>query len=364
MKILNVMIISLLVMQNAVAFGNTDYYIIKQNITRINMTNVTILNEFDQSLNTTDNVTFNSYTVGGDSAIIFPTTTADDLWLWRYAYGIGLDYSGLRLNNNKGRVEWVVWNNSFWDLDINGNVNNYGNLNVSGNIMIKNDNIKIYESDNDLTISNSNRAKIALDLWDIFGIGTGKTAYFFNYGDIWQSFSGSGNVDDGTNFNIPYADDGSGFYIGYGGVNNPVIIGGGTGVLTVNPNKQSIFEGNLTVTDALTVNGLTTLQILKSGAINSTGQVRTAAGTASSPSHSFTADANTGMRRSAEDTLALVTGGADRVIISNSGLNSTVNVNTEKNFSVSGVMGVSGSWECTSYPNVTIKGGIITSWSC
>jgi hypothetical protein len=48
-------------------------------------------------------------------------------------------------------------------------------------------------------------------------------------------------------------------------------------------------------------------------------QYRTGNGTASAPSFSFASDTNTGLRRSAENTLAVVTGGADRVTVGATG---------------------------------------------
>ena len=40
------------------------------------------------------------------------------------------------------------------------------------------------------------------------------------------------------------------------------------------------------------------------------------------------------------------------------------NINVMTNYSVNGTAGITGNYNCTSYPNVTIKGGIITSWVC
>lgn len=40
------------------------------------------------------------------------------------------------------------------------------------------------------------------------------------------------------------------------------------------------------------------------------------------------------------------------------------NVFTKSGYRVNSSVGISGSWNCTSYPNVTIVGGIVTSWSC
>jgi hypothetical protein len=42
----------------------------------------------------------------------------------------------------------------------------------------------------------------------------------------------------------------------------------------------------------------------------------------------------------------------------------TSNLNVTGSLIVNNSIGISGSWNCTSYPNVTISGGIITSWAC
>ena len=62
---------------SGVAVAGDEYYIIKQNITNLNLTNVTIMNEFDQSLNTTDNVTFRTIRVGTD---ITQSEITNELW--------------------------------------------------------------------------------------------------------------------------------------------------------------------------------------------------------------------------------------------------------------------------------------------
>jgi len=40
------------------------------------------------------------------------------------------------------------------------------------------------------------------------------------------------------------------------------------------------------------------------------------------------------------------------------------NLNVTGNISVQNTLGINGAYNCTSFPNVTIKSGIITSWSC
>jgi hypothetical protein len=45
--------------------------------------------------------------------------------------------------------------------------------------------------------------------------------------------------------------------------------------------------------------------------------------------------------------------------------NSTLNnLNVINNLSINGTVGITGQYNCTKYPNVTIKSGIITAWSC
>ena len=84
-----------LVAFSSVAFAGDEYYIIKNDVTQINMTNVTILNEFDQSLNTTDNVSFYTATLG--SATSWITQGFWDL----SAYGIG-DFAYLEGHSTGG----------------------------------------------------------------------------------------------------------------------------------------------------------------------------------------------------------------------------------------------------------------------
>ena len=97
------------------------------NVTYANYTNVTYINQFDQSLNTTDNVTFNTISISGDTGLIF--NSLQDEWAFRYADGIGADDTGIRFNTGNSKYEFTLLNTSRFDIDaLSGDVNMYGDL--------------------------------------------------------------------------------------------------------------------------------------------------------------------------------------------------------------------------------------------
>lgn len=152
----------------------------------------------------------------------------------------------------------------------------------------------------------------------------------------WFSMSGSGNPWDGTSFDIPQADDGSGFLIGSGAVNNPVILGGmGDFVVTANPEEPSYcskdfsFYTNLSVDGIFTVQDKSKLTSIQATTVNLTSWVRTNNGTRTIPAYAFTQDTNTGMFLNQSDKISFTTGGGDRLLVNNTDADFRVNISTK-----------------------------------
>lgn len=87
-------------------------------------------------------------------------------------------------------------------------------------------------------------------------------------------------------------------------------------------------SGAATLSSTLGVTGAATLSstlsvtgsVTASSTVNAAGVILGPAGTVGAPSHSFSGDTNTGIRNSAADTLAIVTGGADRFSVDATGI--------------------------------------------
>jgi len=135
-----------------------------------------------------------------------------------------------------------------------------------------------------------------------------------------------------------YYSDGSAFYMGSEGAtplnfytngyaNSRVNIDGTTGLLTANFGLAVTGDSNL------------------SGGIGNTSFRTTWA------ELNFTPDVS-----------LYLTNGSEDVTLRN--INATGNINTDSNYTINGIQGITGSWNCTSFPNITITGGIITSWKC
>lgn len=88
------------------------------------------------------------------------------------------------------------------------------------------------------------------------------------------------------------------------------ITGAATVGSTLAVTGSATFSGTLSATGA----------IAAVGGMTASAPVLTAAGTVGAPSHSFSGDPNTGIRNSATDTLAIVTGGADRFSVDSTGI--------------------------------------------
>lgn len=91
-----------------------------------------------------------------------------------------------------------------------------------------------------------------------------------------------------------------------GGFNHTIKTAAGTGVSILNGKKMFVFCDGTNVVEA--VNHFTTLLPLTGGAM--TGSISYADGTVSVPAMNFSADTNTGIYRSASDTLVIAAGGA------------------------------------------------------
>lgn len=121
MKILIIIIIMLSVLPAVLAFGDTDYYIIKQNITNITYTNITYIN------NQSDPYNISNGNIGLQS------TTLQNFWFAKYADGLGADDSGVFFNVQSGKFEFKVLNISIFDISTSGDIR-ANNMQANNNI--------------------------------------------------------------------------------------------------------------------------------------------------------------------------------------------------------------------------------------
>ncbi|MBI2422264.1 MAG: hypothetical protein HYV27_05485 [Candidatus Hydrogenedentes bacterium] len=100
--------------------------------------------------------------------------------------------------------------------------------------------------------------------------------------------------------------------------------------LTLSAASQSITFTNAAGTPSISSDAAAGLNLeglnILNGVLSGAGQVQTAAGTVGSPGLAITGDPNTGLHAPGEDQLALVTGGASRMVVDNAEVNLTGNI--------------------------------------
>lgn len=87
----------------------------------ITYTNITYINQFDQNLNTTENVTFASVTIGSNSMYGLLFDTVRDVWPFMYSIGAAGYGTGILFNSTSGAVEFRYINDLFFYSNIEGN---------------------------------------------------------------------------------------------------------------------------------------------------------------------------------------------------------------------------------------------------
>jgi len=91
---------------------------------------------------------------------------------------------------------------------------------------------------------------------------------------------------------------------------------------TLSASGATTLSSTLGVTGAATLSGALSVtgSVTASSTVTAAGVILGPAGSVGAPSHSFSGDTNTGIRNSAADTLAIVTGGADRFSVDSAGI--------------------------------------------
>jgi hypothetical protein len=114
-----------------------------------------------------------------------------------------------------------------------------------------------------------------------------------------------------SGFNVNVTDSISA--ISMDGLGNLNVTGGSSGIVTVTVGSTSAFGATKNV------GGTHELLVRGTDGITANSALKTINGTAAEPSHSFTNDTDTGMRRSAANVLSLVAGASDVVLVSGTG---------------------------------------------